>query len=228
MDQISRSCAKDARSSDSRSLQLQFSNGISLPVFTGTRIEGEGGSSIEVALVDVLTGQVVSSGPGSSAKVEIVVLEGDFDGDEEDNWILEEFTNNVVREREGKKPLLTGDVILTLIDGKGSVGDVSFTDNSSWTRSRKFRLGARLLDDIGGLRVREARSDPFVVRDHRGECEFPSWSYCLLIFSYTLGNLFQTCGACHERNNFNPCCFSHIIPIQANDCDLNLFELQIS
>ncbi|KAH6758370.1 hypothetical protein C2S51_018605 [Perilla frutescens var. frutescens] len=166
---VKRNCGKDARSSDSRSLQLQFSNAISLPVFTGTRIEGEGVTNMEVALVDVLTGQVVSSGPGSSAKVEIVVLEGDFDGDEGDNWTLEEFANNVVREREGKKPLLTGDVILTLSSGIGSIGDVSFTDNSSWTRSRKFRLGARLVDDIGSLRIREARSDPFVVRDHRGE-----------------------------------------------------------
>lgn len=129
---------------------------------------------MEVALVDFHTGEVISNGTWSSAKVEIVVLEGDFDGDEGDNWTLEEFTNNIVREREGKKPLLTGDVILNLNNGTGSVGDISFTDNSSWTRSRKFRLGARLLDDIGGLRIREARSDPFIVRDHRGECEFSS------------------------------------------------------
>ncbi|XP_057780849.1 calmodulin-binding protein 60 A-like [Salvia miltiorrhiza] len=170
---VKRNSGKDSCSSDSKSLQLQlqlkFLNAISLPVFTGTRIEGDGGTSVEVALVDVHTGEVVSNGAWSSAKVEIVVLEGDFDGDEGDNWSVEEFANNVVREREGKKPLLTGDVILTLNNGTGSVGDISFTDNSSWTRSRKFRLGARLLDDVGGLRIREARSDPFVVRDHRGE-----------------------------------------------------------
>ncbi|KAI3464046.1 hypothetical protein Pfo_020709 [Paulownia fortunei] len=166
---MKRNCGKETHPSESRSLQLQFLNAISLPVFTGTRIEGEGCTTVEVALVDVLTGKVVSSGIGSSAKVEIVVLEGDFDGDEGDNWTLEEFTNNIVREREGKKPLLTGDVILTLQDGTGLVGDVSFTDNSSWTRSRKFRLGARLMDDVGGIRIREARSEPFIVRDHRGE-----------------------------------------------------------
>ncbi|KAI3454547.1 hypothetical protein Pfo_011210 [Paulownia fortunei] len=166
---MKRNCGKDIHPSESRSLQLQFLNAISLPVFTGTRIEGEGCTSMEVALVDMLTGQVVSNGLGSSAKVEIVVLEGDFDGDERDNWTLEDFRNNTVREREGKKPLLTGDVIVTLKDGMGLVGNVMFTDNSSWTRSRKFRLGARLLDNIGDIRVREARSEPFVVRDHRGE-----------------------------------------------------------
>ncbi|KAK6153332.1 hypothetical protein DH2020_012971 [Rehmannia glutinosa] len=164
-----RNCGKDIHPSQSRSLQLRFLNAISLPVFTGTRIEGEGCTTMGIALVDVLTEQVVSSGLESSAKVEIVVLEGDFDGDEVDNWTLEEFSNNIVREREGKKPLLNGDVILTLTDGTGMVGGVTFTDNSSWTRSRKFRLGARLIDDIGGIRIREAKTEPFVVRDHRGE-----------------------------------------------------------
>ncbi|KAH6807600.1 Calmodulin binding protein-like protein [Perilla frutescens var. frutescens] len=166
---MKRNCGKETHPSESRSLGLQFGNVISLPVFTGTRIEGEGCTRLEVALIDLLTGEVVSSGLGSSAKVEIVVLEGDFDGDERDNWTLVEFQNNIVRERDGKKPLLTGDLVMALQDGKGLVGNVMFTDNSSWTRSRKFRLGARLLDNIGGIRVREARSEPFVVRDHRGE-----------------------------------------------------------
>ncbi|XP_047982475.1 calmodulin-binding protein 60 A-like isoform X1 [Salvia hispanica] len=164
-----RNYGKDTHPSEPRNLCLQFSNGISLPVFTGTRIEGEGSTRMEVALVDILTGEVVFSGHGSSEKVEIVVLEGDFDGDERGNWTAVEFQNNTVRERDGKKPLLTGDLIMTLQDGKGLVGNIMFTDNSSWTRSRKFRLGAKLLDSISGVRVREARSEPFVVRDHRGE-----------------------------------------------------------
>ena len=75
----------------SRSLQLKFVNNLSLPVFTGARIEGEDCSNIQVALIDAITGQTVISGPESLAKVEIVVLEGDFDGDENDNWIVEEF-----------------------------------------------------------------------------------------------------------------------------------------
>ncbi|KAL8529783.1 hypothetical protein ACS0TY_007006 [Phlomoides rotata] len=164
-----RNYAKDTHLPGPMSLQLQFQNTISLPVFSGTRIETEGCVGLEVALVDVRTGEVNCSGPGSGAKVEIVVLEGDFDGDEGENWTHEEFTSNIVREREGKKPLLTGDVILTLKDGTGLVSDLSFTDNSSWTRSRRFRLGARLVDDVTGVRIREARSEPFVVRDHRGE-----------------------------------------------------------
>ncbi|KAL6583871.1 hypothetical protein OROMI_003160 [Orobanche minor] len=166
---MKRNCGEDRHPSQPMSLQLQFINAISLPVFTGACIEGEGGNSMEIALIDSLSGQVVSGGLGSYAKVEVLVLEGDFDSDERENWSFEEFRNNTVREREGKKPLLSGDVIVTLKDGMGMVSNVVFTDNSSWTRSRKFRLGARVLDDIGDVRVREARSEPFIVRDHRGE-----------------------------------------------------------
>ena len=141
-------------------------------MFTGTRIEGEDGSAIKVALIDAATEEVVRYSPESCAKVEVVVLEGDFDGDEGENWTVEEFKNNIVREREGKKPLLTGDVHLYLKDGTGSVGEISFTDNSSWTRSRRFRLGARVIGNYDGARIREAKTESFIVRDHRGECEY--------------------------------------------------------
>ncbi|KAG8496601.1 hypothetical protein CXB51_007744 [Gossypium anomalum] len=168
LNNMKRNGGKDVNST-SRSLQLQFLNNLSLPVFTGTRIEAEECSAIKVAIVDSLTGQIVSSGLESSAKVEVVVLEGDFDGDEGDNWALEEFKNNIVREREGKKPLLAGDAFLTLTGGTGLVGEISFSDNSSWTRSRRFRLGARVVDGSDGTRVREAKTESFIVRDHRGE-----------------------------------------------------------
>ncbi|XP_035542766.1 calmodulin-binding protein 60 A-like isoform X3 [Juglans regia] len=166
---MKQNCGNDVHVSESRSLQLKFVNNLSLPVFTGARIEGDDYSNIQVALVDILTGQTVKSGSESSAKVEIVVLEGDFDGDENENWTAEEFKNNIVREREGKKPLLTGDAFVNLKEGTGLVSEISFTDNSSWTRSRRFRLGARVVDNINGTRVREAKTESFIVRDHRGE-----------------------------------------------------------
>ncbi|KAI4986186.1 hypothetical protein ZWY2020_018816 [Hordeum vulgare] len=101
--------------STSKNLQLQFTTKLSLPIFTGSKVEGE---------------------------VEIVVLEGDFEGEGND-WTAQEFNNNIVKERQ---------------------------DNSSWTRSRKFRLGARSEDGcFNGVRVREAKTESFVVKDHRGE-----------------------------------------------------------
>ncbi|XP_071733331.1 calmodulin-binding protein 60 A-like [Rutidosis leptorrhynchoides] len=162
-------CEHETESFLPRSLQLQFLTALSLPVFTGTRIEGEDCNMLKVALVDTHSGKTVTSGKESSAKVEVVVLEGDFDNDVGDNWTLEEFNANIVKERRGKKPLLNGNAVLNLNEGVGLVGDIFFTDNSSWTRSRKFRLGARVLDNCDGIRVREAKSESFVVRDHRGE-----------------------------------------------------------
>ncbi|KAE8124168.1 hypothetical protein FH972_019075 [Carpinus fangiana] len=169
LNSMKQNCGNEVHTSESRSLHLKFINSLSLPVFTGARIEGEDCSNIQVALLDAHTAQLVTSGPESSGKVEIVVLEGDFDGDEHENWTTEEFKNNIVREREGKKPLLTGDAFVNLEDGTGVVGEISFTDNSSWTRSRRFRLGVRFVDNIEGVRVREAKTESFIVRDHRGE-----------------------------------------------------------
>ncbi|KAL3716912.1 hypothetical protein ACJRO7_008485 [Eucalyptus globulus] len=166
---MKRSYEKEVHHFETRSLQLQFMSSLSLPVFTGARIEGEECSAVKIALVDALSGQIVDSGPESLAKVEIVVLEGDFDSDETENWTVEEFKNNIVREREGKKPLLTGEPILNLKDGVCSLGEIAFTDNSSWTRSRRFRIGARVIDNFDGIRIREARTESFIVRDHRGE-----------------------------------------------------------
>ncbi|CAM8929649.1 unnamed protein product [Rhodiola kirilowii] len=163
------SCGKEIQPSETRSLQLVFMNGLSLPVFTGTKIEGDDGSGLKVALVDVRSGHIVNNGPESSARVEVVVLEGDFDSDDGDNWSMEEFKSNIVREREGKKGLLTGEALFNLKEGISLVGEISFTDNSSWTRSRKFRLGVRVIDNFAETRIKEAKTDSFIVRDHRGE-----------------------------------------------------------
>ncbi|KAH9290789.1 hypothetical protein KI387_034906, partial [Taxus chinensis] len=156
--------------SASRNLQLQFRNRLSLPIFTGSRIEGEQCCPIQVGLIDASTGQIVTAGPESSMKVEIVVLEGDFEGNEEEDWTEEDFDNHVVRERDGKRPLLAGELIIYLKEGVGFLGELTFTDNSSWIRSRKFKLGARITTGCcNGIRIREAKTEAFTVKDHRGE-----------------------------------------------------------
>ncbi|KAJ6883204.1 hypothetical protein NC652_030433 [Populus alba x Populus x berolinensis] len=66
-----------------------------------------------------------------------------------------------------------------------SLGDIVFTDNSSWQRSRKFRLGARPVQKVSDeMRIWEGRSEAFVVKDHRGELykkhhppHLPRWKY---------------------------------------------------
>ncbi|KAJ3679520.1 hypothetical protein LUZ60_017531 [Juncus effusus] len=155
---------------DGRNLQLHFKTRLSLPLFTGGKVEGEQGATIHVVLLDSNTGMAVTSGPEASSKLDVMVLEGDFNKEDDDDWTEEEFESHVVKEREGKRPLLTGELQVTLKEGVGTLGELIFTDNSSWIRSRKFRLGMKVSPGFcEGIRVREAKTEAFTVKDHRGE-----------------------------------------------------------
>lgn len=168
--QIVRSSPNRVAGLDERQLRLQFRSRLSLPLFTGSKVEGEGGSALHVVLHDSGTGQVMTAGPEANCKLEIIVLEGDFSVDDEQDWSQEDFEANVVRERDGKRPLLTGDLTVALKEGVGTLGELTFTDNSSWIRSRKFRLGVKLASgQLEGQRIREAKTEAFTVKDHRGE-----------------------------------------------------------
>lgn len=141
-------------------------------LFTGGKVEGEQGAAVHVVLIDAVTGNVVQNGPESAAKLNVVVLEGDFNEETGEDWTKDDFENHEVKEREGKRPLLTGDLQVILKEGVGTLGDMTFTDNSSWTRSRKFRLGVKVATGyFEEVRVREAKTEAFAVKDHRGECE---------------------------------------------------------
>ncbi|GMP47923.1 hypothetical protein CsSME_00015466 [Camellia sinensis var. sinensis] len=165
-----RTSPKRIEGPDGRNLQLHFRSRLSLPLFTGGKIEGEQGASIHIVLLDVNTGHVVTSGPESSVKLDVVVLEGDFNNEDDEGWTEEEFESHVVKEREGKRPLLTGDVQVTLKEGVGTLGELTFTDNSSWIRSRKFRMGLKVASGFcDSIRIREAKTEAFTVKDHRGE-----------------------------------------------------------
>lgn len=151
-------------------LMLHFVNKLPSTIFTGGKLEAEDGYPIRVVLMDANTRTVVSSGPQASLKIEIVPLDADFGFDDQKDWSRGEFAANVIREREGRRPLVTGELTVTLRDGVGQLGDIVFTDNSSWQRSRKFRLGARPVQKVSDeMRIREGRSEAFVVKDHRGE-----------------------------------------------------------
>ncbi|KAJ4958448.1 hypothetical protein NE237_025559 [Protea cynaroides] len=153
-----------------RKLQLHFRSRLPPHLFTGGKVEGEHGAAIHAVLLDSETGSVVQVGPESDAKLNIVVLEGDFNDETDDDWTREYFESNEVKEREGKRPLLTGDLQVTLRQGVGTLGELTFTDNSSWIRSRKFRLGLKVAPGYcDGIRVREAKTEAFSVKDHRGE-----------------------------------------------------------
>ncbi|KAL2231277.1 UNVERIFIED_CONTAM: Calmodulin-binding protein 60 C [Sesamum indicum] len=169
IDRSLRSSYNQEDCSRSRSLQLQFHNNLPHTLFTGSRIVSEDRNPIKIALYDSSSQQIITSGPLSSAKVNIVVLDGDFGPDDQEGWTKKEFNHRIVKNREGKRPLVAGELVVPLKDGVGYIGEISFTDNSSWIRSGKFRLGAQVHASSDELRIREAISNSFKVKDHRGE-----------------------------------------------------------
>lgn len=131
-------------------------------------MEDKENNTLQILLIDTRTGERSPA----VLKIEIVVLDGDFPSGDQEHWSSDEFNGGIVKEREGKRPLLIGERTVTLRDGMAPIGELMFTDNSSWIRSRKFRLGARVVPGSHeGPRIKEALTESFTVKDHRGECK---------------------------------------------------------
>ncbi|XP_072996974.1 calmodulin-binding protein 60 D-like isoform X2 [Typha latifolia] len=150
--------------------QLQFLNKLNDPFYTFSKIEAKDRMLVQIAIIDKNLQKIVTSDPYSSVTVEIVVLHSDF-GDDRDNWNSEEFNGHIVPGREGKGPLLKGILEIQLVNGVADLTDVIFTDNSSWTKQKKFRLGVRIsrFSPRGVIRdeVQEGISEPFRVMEQR-------------------------------------------------------------
>lgn len=154
----------------SRSLQLLFGSNFPDTLFTCNRLLSEDRNPVQIVMYNPVAKQIITCGPLSSLKVTIAVLDGDFD---QEDWTTKEYERKLVKNREGKRPLIAGELIVTLKNGVGYIGDVSFTDNSSWSRTGKFRLAAKANSSCNGDEsIREAVSNAFRVKDHRGECKF--------------------------------------------------------
>ncbi|KAG7024005.1 Calmodulin-binding protein 60 G, partial [Cucurbita argyrosperma subsp. argyrosperma] len=125
--------------------KLVFYNQPASTIFTNSEIQAENGEAVWVAIYDATTNAIVRTGPLSSAPIVLVLLDGDYD---ETNRSLSELKRNILSLREGKRPLLVGDGIkLILENGFASIKCVCITDNSSWMKSKKFRLGVMIIDE---------------------------------------------------------------------------------
>ncbi|KAL3632742.1 hypothetical protein CASFOL_025726 [Castilleja foliolosa] len=152
-----------------RRLQLQFRSDLPHTLFTNSRIlSAEGRGPVSITLYDSISEEIITSGPLSSLKLCIVVLDGDFGSEDREDWTVDEFEKKTVKNRQGKRPLVTGDLMVTLHNGVGYISEITFTDNSSWIRSGKFRLGAKI-HTTNSSGIKEAMSNAFKVKDHRGE-----------------------------------------------------------
>ncbi|XP_062202264.1 calmodulin-binding protein 60 E-like isoform X2 [Phragmites australis] len=150
--------------------QLMFQNGLK-PVYTMMKLEASNGTAIKVAIVEKLENNrtnIVRFDPLSSAKVEVVVLHGNFNAKKEESWTPEEFNKHIVSGREKSAQLLTGNLKLKLNGGEAILEHATFTDNSSFTSTKKFRLGLRLAN-ASRERVLEGVTDPFRVKERRLE-----------------------------------------------------------
>lgn len=162
--------------------KLIFKNPPKTPIFAGAQIRDHEGSPLQILLVGP-TGSPCSS--PSPFKIELVALDGDFPS--HDDWTSDEFARAIVRERAGKRPLLTGDVSnITMRDGAVTIEDLHFTDNSSWIRSRHFRVGVRVVSGCyEQTAIKETMTERFTVKDHRSECELLfSPFYNIMRFNY--------------------------------------------
>ncbi|XP_031381089.1 uncharacterized protein LOC116195846 isoform X3 [Punica granatum] len=142
-------------------LQLHFVTMVSSPLVTGQKVEGEGGSPIHVFLVDPQTGFLVQDGALSRLELIVSVLEGDFNEEGETDWAQEYFQGNEITSIS----LVAGNLGVVLNAGMGTLGDITFNEESSMARNGTFRLGVKTSGDCcEGFRIREGISNAFVVK----------------------------------------------------------------
>ncbi|KAK0599403.1 hypothetical protein LWI29_004957 [Acer saccharum] len=161
--------------SEVREYYLLFGNKLHNIIYTKDKITDEDFGSVQIKLIDPTTGGIIEKiGDLSSIEIEIVVLDGDFGFEGHENWTEQEFNDNIVLQRGNHKPLVKGKQNITLREGVGSIDDLKFAVNSNWTNCKKFRLGARVLQsstNMGQVRIREAITEAFTVRDQRGKMD---------------------------------------------------------
>uniref|UniRef100_A0A0E0MNH3 Calmodulin-binding protein-like n=1 Tax=Oryza punctata TaxID=4537 RepID=A0A0E0MNH3_ORYPU len=148
-------------------VQLRFLNDLKTPVYTEKNITADNSEAIRVGIFE--GDNMITDGPLSKVKVEIVVLRGDFSNDGRVSWTEEQFNNHIVQGRDGHG-VLGGDRIVWLRKGETCLGKIRFKEGSSRTRSRMFIVGARVSkSENTGVRVQEAIMKPVTVLDRRNE-----------------------------------------------------------
>ncbi|CAA0820890.1 Calmodulin-binding protein 60 A [Striga hermonthica] len=152
-----------------RSLRLKFLDEISGPILTGKAILGKTGTHVRVAIVDNTNEQIVSCGPESSAKVEILVLDASDDVINDYSPSHEDFNKNIIREDDKKRPHFPKSYYIYLDKGLGILLNAKFGHDSSWMKSCSCRLGARVVGNLRGVEVKEGLTESFSVLDSRSK-----------------------------------------------------------
>ncbi|KAG8064653.1 hypothetical protein GUJ93_ZPchr0004g39793 [Zizania palustris] len=118
--------------------KLRFTNGLSNEVFTKKGICAVNGEPLKIS-VDVNNLQETGSDRLLHAKIR-VVLDGDFNTNDQERWTSEDFSKHIVRPRDKVGAVLKGELEPSLKNGEAYLQDATFVDNSKFMRSGKFRL----------------------------------------------------------------------------------------
>ncbi|XP_042013623.1 calmodulin-binding protein 60 A-like [Salvia splendens] len=151
---------------EERSLQLKFLVNKVADTVTGKELKGLKGECLKLALLDS-NGHTVTHGPGSSAKVEILLLEDNGGGDES-NMTHEKFETSIIQTGDKKKPHISpksGDIFLK--NGVADLKGIKLGHDKDWIKVCSCRLGARIGQNLEGTTVHEAWTAPFEIRDKR-------------------------------------------------------------
>ncbi|KAF2912043.1 hypothetical protein DAI22_11g226300 [Oryza sativa Japonica Group] len=153
-------------------VELRFLNKLKPRLYyTQEKITAEDGTVIQIALFK--DNQIVKSGPLSSARIEFVALEGDFNDVAPENWTEYMFNQNIARSPKG--PVLGGVCQIKLKNGEASPSGISFVVPSSKSRSGMFILAARVhSSDKAGFRIMEALMNPVEVQVYRNKANINS------------------------------------------------------
>ncbi|CAL5057583.1 unnamed protein product [Urochloa decumbens] len=153
--------------SEIRTYRLKFVNKCCNDKYSRHDMMADDGNPIKVAIYDN-ENRIIINGPLSSIQVKIVVLDGEFNKENKEQWSENSFKTSIIHCRPGKQPLFANGLYLKLENGVAHLCGAKFQDNSSFVPSKKFRLGVMAADDSISDKILEGISESFAVKDGRG------------------------------------------------------------
>ncbi|CAN6356460.1 unnamed protein product [Urochloa humidicola] len=192
--------------------RLCFMNGLRQRVYTDKDITDDNNAAIKVAVFE--GDKMITTGPLSKAKIEILVLRGNFYDKCRDNWTQEEFDKHIMQDKN-EKALVLGTAWLN--NGEVELKKIRFKEGSN---REKFIVGARVSKSkyIQG-RIREAIMEPVTVMVGRNEQNEKSYPPRLYDYVYRLEEIARD-GAYHKRlQEANICTVEEFLKALNKDSD---------
>ncbi|XP_016459598.1 calmodulin-binding protein 60 B-like [Nicotiana tabacum] len=121
-------------------------------------------ANLEIEIADAVTGNRIKYGAEAYAKVEIVVLNEDFDPNQE-SWTAVHESNIQIAGGRARNSVPWKYLYLNLQGGIGCASEVKLKHRAQWIKISRVRLGARVVDLPHP--IKEAVTGLFVVKDTR-------------------------------------------------------------